>query len=49
LNVTHACSAKTLIYWKLPSDVDGNEIIDIFDIGSKCSLVSWTTYWTIRI
>jgi hypothetical protein len=34
LNVTHTSPARILIYWKLPSDVDGNGITDIFDIGS---------------
>ncbi len=33
LNVTHQSSTRILVYWKFPSDVNDNGIIDVFDLA----------------
>jgi len=33
LNVAHESSTRTLIYWKLPGDVDGDGDVDRYDCG----------------
>jgi hypothetical protein len=33
LNIAHESSTRTLIYWKLPGDIDGDGDVDWFDFG----------------